>query len=61
MTMEMDYGTGSGAMHGGKWLGMQYMKTINWKTFPLQVLVDGIMAFIKDHELEKLNEVQHKL
>jgi len=62
LTTAKDYGSGTGKWKtGGQWLGTEYLFALNGKTFPLQVLVDGIMAFIKDHELEKLNEVQHKL
>ena len=60
MTTDRNYG-GDRIGHGGQWLGLEFSYTVNGQTFPLQVLVDGIMAFIKDHELEQLGKVEQKL
>ena len=57
---DINYG-GDNYGHGGQWLGVEFMDERNDKLFTMKEFVDGIMAFIKDHELEKLNEVQHKL
>jgi len=58
LTTDINYGKGLGNWRaGGQWLSGEYHESINYKIFPLQVLVDGIMAFIKDHELEKLNKI----
>ena len=43
-------------------MGLKYWRSLYpQKPFPMKTFVEGIMAFIKDAELEKLNEAQEKL